>query len=113
MIRSSRVLWFSLLFSLAGGALAEDAGTAAISTLGRLNGVALACKQPALTARVREAIISAAPKTRESGETFERATNDAYLAQLEAGGTCPDAKTLNSQIDAGEAALKQAYRPAS
>jgi len=99
-----------LLFAAAGLALAQEAGSDAIAALGRLNGVALACSQPALNARLREIIVNTAPKTRAAGEAFEQATQTAYLAHGQQGAACPDGKTLSEQIAAGEAALQQAYR---
>lgn len=79
---------------------------APVAALGRLNGVALACQQPALTARLREIIIGQAPKTRAVGEAFEAASNRAFLDQ--GGRACPDGKTLAGEIAAAEAGLKAA-----
>lgn len=39
------------LLALTHGSHAADEGTAAVSALGELNGIALACKQPALVSR--------------------------------------------------------------
>jgi hypothetical protein len=91
-----------------GMAADADAGTAAVEALGRLNGVALACKQPALVARARNAVITAAPKTRSYGEIFENATNASYLEQGK-GAVCPDAATLASNIAAAEQRMKSAF----
>lgn len=101
-----------LLFAATGLALAQEAGSEAVAALGRLNGVALACSQPALNARLREIIVNTAPKTRAVGEAFEQATHAAYLAHLQQGAACPDGKTLSEQVAAGEAALQQAFRKA-
>lgn len=87
---------------------AADEGTAAIEALGRLNGVALACKQPALVSRARNAIVTGAPKTRNVGEAFENATNAAYLEQGK-GAACPDAASLASNITAAEKRLQAAF----
>ncbi len=91
--------------------LALDEGTAAVQALGRLNGIALACQQPALVSRTRNSVVTTAPKTRAVGEAFEEATNAAYLEQGK-GGACPDAATLASNVAAAEKRLQAAF-PAS
>lgn len=92
---------------LAPAARAEE--PAALTSLGFLNGMALACQQPALVARLREAVIAHAPKQREVGEAFEQATNLAYLGYTNGGGVCPDARTLAERVDGAIAELKAAY----
>ena len=87
---------------------ASDAGTAAIEALGKVNGIALACEQPAIASRARNALVTSAPKTRANGETFENATNAAYLAQGK-GAACPDAATLASSLGAAEKGLQSAF----
>lgn len=87
---------------------ATDEGTAAVQALGRLNGIALACQQPALVSRTRNSVVTTAPKTREIGEAFENATNAAYLEQGK-GGACPDAATLASNVAAAEKRLQAAF----
>jgi hypothetical protein len=96
------------LASLTQTSFAADAGSEAVEALGRLNGVALACQQPALVARARNAIVTVAPKTRGYGEAFENATNASYLEQGK-GAACPDAATLASNISAAEQRLKSAF----
>ena len=104
-------LFFATSLSAIAGAAAADAapGSAEISELGRLNGVSLACSQPALTARAREILIALAPKEREIGEIYERATSDAFLAQGQQSLPCPEGKALAGQIDVAEAALKRVF----
>lgn len=102
------LLFLSLgMLPLAGHA--ADDGMAAVTELGQLNGIALACQQPALVARARNAIVTTAPKTRDIGETFEQATNTAYLAQGNSKHPCPDGATLASRITAGEKRLQAAF----
>ncbi|PKO38881.1 MAG: hypothetical protein CVU33_06965 [Betaproteobacteria bacterium HGW-Betaproteobacteria-6] len=96
------------LCAIANTALAADEGTAAVETIGRLNGVALACQQPALVARARNAVITIAPKTRAYGEAFENATNAAYLEQGK-GIACPDPASLSSDIAAAEKRLHASF----
>ncbi|KAF4513895.1 UNVERIFIED_CONTAM: hypothetical protein B566_EDAN017576 [Ephemera danica] len=64
-----------LAFSLLALPAAADPLTAAVAEVGRINGVALACQQPALVSRARNAILTSAPKTRAYGEAFEDATS--------------------------------------
>lgn len=94
-----------------GVAHAEPAADqlAPVAALGRLNGVALACQQPALTARLRDIVVNHAPKTRAVGEAYEQASNRAFLEQGAAGRACPDGKALAGEIEAGEAGLKAAF----
>ena len=95
--------------TISQGSLAADQGTAAISELGELNGIALACQQPALVTRARNIVITAAPKTRDYGEIFENATNAAYLEQGKGKTACPDAPTLAARIAAAEKRLQAAF----
>lgn len=97
--------------ALAAGASAADEGLAAVEALGRVNGLALACQQPALSSRARNAVITGAPKTRGYGEAFEAATSTTFLEHGK-GGACPDAASLNQQLAAAEARLKAAFPPA-
>lgn len=87
---------------------AADEGMAAVEALGRLNGIALACQQPALVSRARNAVVTTAPKTRSYGETFETATNAAYMEQGK-GATCPDAASLASQMVAAEKHMQESF----
>ncbi len=89
-------------------AFAADEGIAAVQAIGRLNGIALACQQPALVSRTRNSVVTTAPKTREIGEAFENATNAAYLEQGK-GGACPDAAALASNVAAAEKRLQAAF----
>lgn|SRR5574343_902 len=87
---------------------AEDAGEAALTTLGKINGTALACQQMAIVSRARNAVATTAPKTRENGEIFENATNAAFLAHGE-GGVCPEATQLVERLTAAEAELARIF----
>lgn len=96
------------LLLLAGLPVAQaDEGTAAVEEIGRINGAALACAQPAIVSRARNTVTTTAPKTREIGEAFEAATNAAYLAQGQSA--CPDGAELSRRLAAAEARLKAAY----
>lgn len=91
--------------ALSAGAEPRDGLEAAVSRLGELNGVALACKQGALAARVREIVIANAPKERGVGEFFEQATSSTFLAFGSSGSECPDGRSLAGQIDAAQQQL--------
>lgn len=106
---AASALFLSLLFS-AAPVFAADDGQAALEAIGQINGTALACQQPALVSRARNAVATTAPKTRAHGEVFENATNAAFLAQGKAA--CPDAATLASQLAAAEQRLQAVFKPA-
>lgn len=109
----TRIALFLAALAASAAAQAADApppneGLAAVEALGRVNGLALACQQPALSSRARNAVITVAPKTRGYGEAFEAATSAAFLEQGK-GASCPDAIGLNQQLAAAEARLKAAF----
>ncbi|MDR2837857.1 MAG: hypothetical protein LBV49_04700 [Azonexus sp.] len=93
----------------AANAIADDA--AAIANLGRINGVALACEQPAIASRARYLMQSIAPKTRGNGEIFEQATSAAFLEQGKER-ECPGVAAFSSQLEAAERELRQIWPPA-
>ena len=102
------LLALSLCAMTNSGLAAADEGTAAVETLGRLNGIALACEQPALVSRARNAVVTTAPKTRGYGEAFENATNAAYLEQGK-GAACPDAAALANKMAAAEKHMQESF----
>ena len=101
----------ALLTGSALPARAADPGTIAIEAIGRINGMALACEQPAIASRARNAVTTTAPKTRANGEAFESATNAAYLEQGK-GAPCPDTAGFNAELGDAEKTLQAAF-PAS
>src|SRR5512145_2891577 len=104
----SAVLALALALQFATPAFAAEEGNTAISQLGEINGIALACQQPAIVSRARNAVQTTAPKTRANGEIFEEATNAAYLEQGK-GAPCPDAATLASRLGDAEKQLQDAF----
>lgn len=82
-------------------AFADDAeaGLAAVRQLGTLNGQALACSAKDAAAHARVLMLAHAPKTPRFGAAYEEATQEGYLAQTRASGTCPEAKALAGKID--------------
>ena len=97
-------------FAPTAPALANDAGNAAIASLGQIHGIALACQQPAIVSRARNAVQTTAPKTRAHGEIFEEATSAAFLGQGSA--ECPSVASLNERLGEAEQRLQKAYPPA-
>lgn len=82
-------------------ALAEDleAAVSAVKQLGALNGQALACAEKAAAARAKMLMLAHSPKTARFGAAYEEATQEAFLAQTRASGTCPDAKSLDGKLN--------------
>ena len=76
-----------------------EAGLLAIKSLGSVNGQALACSEAALAARAKQLMLAHAPKTQRFGAAYEEATQEAFLAQTKASGTCPDTKALDGKLN--------------
>jgi len=89
-------------------AFAVEDGNAAIEAIGKVNGMALACQQPAIASRARNALVNSAPKTRANGELFENATNAAYLEQGK-GAACPDTASFSKALGEAEKNLQAAF----
>jgi len=90
-------------------ALAADPGAAALTTIGEVNGIALACQQPAIVSRARNAVATTAPKTRANGEIFEEASNASFLDFGNSQKTCPDTATLVKRLNDAEQSLSAAF----
>jgi hypothetical protein len=90
-----------LIAVLPAPALAADAeaGLLAVKALGSVNGQALACAETRLAARAKELMLAHAPKTQRFGTAYEEATQEAFLAQTRAAGTCPDATQLTDRLN--------------
>lgn len=109
MTKALPLLALLLAVSAGAGASADDAGLErAVSELGTLNGIALACKQNALAARMREIMVDTVPKERSVGEVFEQATHASFLDFGSAGKTCPDGKSLAGEVDRAREKLRRA-----
>jgi hypothetical protein len=100
----------ALTLSAAVHAATPGAIESAVAEIGRIHGAALACKQPALVSRARNAVQTTAPKTRAYGEIFENATSEAFLAQGQS--VCPDAQRLAGQLTEAESKLNDSVRNA-
>ena len=93
------IILLGLTATLPAAAADADAGLAAVRQLGALNGQALACAEKDAAAHARMLMLAHAPKTARFGAAYEEATQEAYLAQTRASGTCPDVKTLAGKLD--------------
>ena len=99
---------FALVLNISPASAADEGG-AAITVMGEINGVALACQQMAIASRARNAITTTAPKTRGNGEIFEEATNASYLDFGKSKKTCPDPATLVQRLSDAEKRLSAAF----
>ena len=82
---------------------------AAIGALGRLNATALMCKDVESVRRIKKVIIYGVPKVREYGETFEEATNAAFLDFSRQGIACPTPAAMSADIDKAEAHMTEVF----
>lgn len=80
-----------------------------VTDLGRINGTALACRQPAVAARTKALMLAHVPKLRHWGEAYEQATSAAFVTP--AAG-CPEGAALRVQAELLAARLA-ALLPAS
>ena len=76
----------SLAAIASAGATSNTPIESAVAELGRIHGTALACKQPALVSRARNAVQTTAPKTRAYGEIYAQ-TQHKITAKLPAAVT--------------------------
>jgi hypothetical protein len=99
------------LFLLMAGPLPADqkARQVALSRMGELNGVALACRRFEQTRRIKQALIETLPKQRELGQAFDDDTNDSFMAFVNSGKPCPSPAEFGEQVEEAVEALRQAY----
>ncbi|TRZ94449.1 MAG: hypothetical protein D4R84_08700 [Rhodocyclaceae bacterium] len=97
-LRTTLLLFVAVLPAPTFSADAE-AGLLAIKALGSVNGQALACADTKLAARAKELMLAHAPKTQRFGAAYEEATQEAFLAQTRAAGTCPDTTYLTDRLN--------------
>lgn len=112
-------LILSCLAALATGALASAAaaqsepGLDAIATLGRANGLALACGHQEAAARIKAAMLRHAPKTRSYGEAYEEGAQQAFKAVTGGREACPEAPMVALRADAAIEAVRSALPAAA
>jgi protein SCO1/2 len=72
---------------------------AAVTTIGNINGRALACGHTEVVSRAKALVIARVAKTRELGEAFEKATSEAFLAQVPRKAECPPRAALTVELE--------------
>lgn len=72
---------------------------AVVTTLGNINGRALACGHSEVVSRAKAIVIARVAKTRELGEAFENATSEAFLAQGQRKAECPPRAALTAELE--------------
>ena len=82
-----------------GLAADAEAGLAAVTDLGGVNGTALACSDMKSAARARELMLAHAPKTPRFGAAYEESTNAAFNAQTGSGKPCADPVERTAQLN--------------
>lgn len=88
------------LASTANAATPEDSTLqTAVSTIGAINGRALACGHADVVSRAKAIVIARAAKTRDLGEAFEKATSEAFLAQGQRKAECPPRAALTVELE--------------
>ena len=100
-----------LLASLGVTAVADESDPRyeAVRGLGALNGVALQCKYIDQVRRMKAAVVASAPKERSFGLAFDEATNDAFLAFIRDGASCPTQATLARRVGHQIDAMRSAF----
>ncbi|MET0068475.1 MAG: hypothetical protein ABW096_00445 [Candidatus Thiodiazotropha sp.] len=89
---------------------AQNSGQlAAISDLGRLNGIALHCKALVETQRMKRVLVATLPKRRQLGELFDYETNRSFMAFIEKDEACPSPQSLTLQVDEALQRLQSLY----
>ncbi len=79
--------------------LEADPLHAAVTTIGIVNGRALACGHSEIVSRAKAIVIARGSKTRELGEAFEKATSEAFLAQGQRKADCPPRAALTVELE--------------
>ncbi len=75
-----------------------EAIQATLAEIGQINGQALACKYSAVSNRAKQLVITQISKTREHGEVFESATQNAFLGMANET-SCPPQAGLTLKLE--------------
>jgi hypothetical protein len=97
-----------LLF--AAPASAAPAGTFEVTELGKINGIALACRQSETMDRINLEKETILPQTTDTtyDEIFKTAMQQGLIQHQKSNAACPDEATLKLQIDELFKQLRQA-----
>jgi protein SCO1/2 len=70
-----------------------------VTTIGKINGRALACGYNNIVSRAKAVVVAKVAKTRELGEAFERETSASFLAQGTQKASCPSRTALTVELE--------------
>ena len=107
------ILLVLLTFSLPTSVLAQAASEeqlATITTVARLNGVALQCGYFEEVQRIKLELIRVLPKKRALGQWFEQGTNESFTAFMQQQRRCPSAAELDNDLDQALLQLESVFR---
>lgn len=90
---------------------ATDPRDRAVTRAGLLNGTALACQRKDEADRLRRAVVDHAPKLREYGDLFEKATDTGFKEATRR--PCPLPEALRLETDAAIQRVKKAFAAAN
>ncbi|MDR1888778.1 MAG: hypothetical protein LBQ81_05280 [Zoogloeaceae bacterium] len=99
----------SLLFAVPAFA-ATPAGGDAVKELGKINGVALACRQQTTMNRITQELEKTLPKTADItyDQIFKDAMQQSLIQHQKTNAACPNETAVKPQIDALFKQLRQA-----
>ncbi|MCP4277679.1 MAG: hypothetical protein GY779_15135 [Gammaproteobacteria bacterium] len=98
-----------LIFSAYQAVAATDEQLNSIKRMGELNGVALHCEFLGETRRMKQALVTAMPKRRQLGQSFDDVTNTSFLSFIQAKSECPGEQQFIQEVTAAIAGLNQAF----
>ena len=99
-----------LLPQVAPAQAATKIQLAAISEMGRLNGIALQCGYLDETRRIKMALIRALPKQRALGQWFEQETNASFMSFIQDNRNCPPLAEFAQDLEQGESDLEASFQ---
>lgn len=85
-----------------------SAALGAVAELGKLNGVALACRESAVAAQARSLMLERAPKTDRYGSAYHDATQAGFASITQRGESCPEGIVLTGRFEAVAARVRDA-----
>lgn len=86
----------------------EPAGLGAVTELGKLNGMALACRETAIAAQARSLMLERAPKTDRYGSAYQQGTQEGFAGITQRGDPCPAGDALTGRFEAIAARIREA-----
>ena len=106
---SKAIFLVLLLPVLPVAAGSSNPGQDALMEMGRLNGVALACRYYEQTRRIKQALIDNLPKRRELGQLFDDRTNESFMAFVNSGEPCPSPAEFETGVERAIRWIEQAF----